>query len=85
MLLCGVIEMAVLDYRLCKRKGIIVNGQINTEKQEKLKIKNMERSSEVASLISFFHGEGLELIIEGGNLKDKEGQPLNPRSILQAL
>ncbi len=83
MLLCAIIQMAVEDYRLCKHYSIIVNGQVIPANMRK--IKTMDQISEVTSLISFFHKDGLERIIEAGALQDDEGNYLDPKSILSAL
>jgi len=83
MLLCAIIQMAVEDYRLAKHHGIIVNGQIVPTKMKKLK--NMDTVSEVTSLISFFHQDGLERLIEVGALQDDQGNHLDSENILKAL
>lgn len=82
-LLCALIETAVEDYRIAAEHGMIVNGVIIHSKVQKLK--NMDHISELTSLISFFHGNGLEMVIEAGALQDNEGNSLDSSAILSAL
>lgn len=81
--LCALIELAVEDYRIAKEHGIICNGELITSKI--VKLKNMDHISELTSLISFFHGDGLEMVIEAGSLQDNEGNILDSDAILKAL
>ena len=78
-----MIEMAVEDYRIARHHGIICDGKLITSKI--VKLKNMDHISELTSLLSFFRGHGLELVIEAGALQDNEGNMLDSDAILKAL
>ena len=85
-LLCGIIELAVLDYNLCVERGFIANKKVTKTNCHNYELpKTIENLSEISSLIPFFYAEGLEMLIEEGHLQDEEGTPLSAEYIKTAL
>ena len=83
MLLCAIIQTAVEDYRLARKKGLIVRTSLNLNK--KVKLRTLDQISELNSLLSFFYDGGLEAIIDIGSLQDDQGRYLDPEEIISAL
>ena len=85
-LLCAVIEMAVIDYKLCVEKELIVDDKLNRCSTLNYDLpKTIENLSEIKSLITFFHEGGLEKLIESACLKDEQGQYLSASYIRKSL
>ena len=83
MLLCAIIQTAVEDYRLARKKGLIVRTSLNLN--EKVKIRTLDQICELNSLLSFFYDGGLETIIDIGSLQDDQGRYLDSAEIISAL
>jgi hypothetical protein len=73
----------VEDYRLARKKGLIVRTSLNINK--KVKIRTLDQISELNSLLSFFYDGGLEAIIDIGSLQDDQGRYLDSEEIISAL
>jgi len=73
----------VEDYRLARKKGLIVRTSLNLNK--KVKLRTLDQISELNSLLSFFYDGGLEAIIDIGSLQDDQGRHLDPEEIISAL
>lgn len=71
------------DYRLARKKGLIVRTSLNINK--KVKIRTLDQISELNSLLSFFYDGGLEAIIDIGSLQDDQGRYLDSEEIISAL
>ena len=71
------------DYRLARKKGLIVRTSLNLNK--KVKIRTLDQISELNSLLSFFYDGGLEAIIDIGSLQDDQGRYLDSEEIISAL
>ena len=71
------------DYRLARKKGLIVRTSLNLNK--KVKLRTLDQISELNSLLSFFYDGGLEAIIDIGSLQDDQGRYLDPEEIISAL
>lgn len=71
------------DYRLARKKGLIVRTSLNLNK--KVKLRTLDQISELNSLLSFFYDGGLEAIIDIGSLQDDQGRHLDPEEIISAL
>ena len=79
-LLCGIIKIAVEDYRYCSGRGYIRDGKIIPEaiKDSYLIGLNL-RASDLPALVGFFWKGGLHTTIEAA------GIPMRPSRVLAKL
>jgi hypothetical protein len=82
--MCAVIQTAVEDYRIARRRGLVVNDKLILQGRIG-KIRTMDQISELRSLIDFFFKGGLQAIIDAASLQDEQGQYLDAASITKAL
>lgn len=82
--MCAVIQTAVEDYRIARRRGLIVHDKLILQGRIG-KIRTMDQISELRSLIDFFFKGGLQAIIDAASLQDEQGQYLDAVSITKAL
>ena len=83
-LLCAIIQVAVDDYRVARKRGFIIGDKVYIDTRIG-KLRTMDQVSELNSLIEFFYRGGLQALIDAGNLKDGRGMILDATSITNAM
>ena len=82
--MCAIIQTAVEDYRMARRRGLVINDKLILHGRVG-KIRTLDQISELRSLIDFFFHGGLQALIDAASLQDEQGRYLDASSITNAL